>query len=302
MTIFGVHTGLQNTSFEELVPLWHRIEALGFDWISIWDHFYAADLTGGANCLEAVAAHTALAAETSRVRCGSLVYCAAYRHPAVLAKAITAIDHLAGGRADIGLGAGWSALEFRAYGIPFLGTGQRLDVLSEAAACVRGLLHDERTSFSGTYFTLEDAQNVPRPVQSRLPIWIGGGGEKRTLRIAARYADGWNVPFITPAEFARKREVLRQRCEEVGRDPTEIRCAVNVGVSYSEEDFEQQFGPMRMLVAPGVLTGSDDEKVDRIGQYVEAGADQINIAIRVPFNFDNVERLAAAIGIGAPAR
>src|SRR2546430_4888797 len=116
MTVFGVHTGLQNTSTDELVPLWQHIEDLGFDWISIWDHFYAADLTGQPQCLEAVAAHTALACATSRVRVGSLVYCVAYRHPAVLAKALTTIDQLSKGRADLRLGAGWSAVEVEAYG------------------------------------------------------------------------------------------------------------------------------------------------------------------------------------------
>ena len=299
MTVFGVHTGLQNTSTDELVPLWQHIEDLGFDWISIWDHFYAADLTGQPQCLEAVAAHTALACATSRVRVGSLVYCVAYRHPAVLAKAITTIDQLSHGRADIGLGAGWSAVEFEAYGIPFLSTGKRLDMLEEAAECVRGLLHQESTTFSGAHFSLANAMNEPRPVQPKLPVWIGGGGEKRTLHIAARFADGWNIPFVPPEEFARKRGVLHQHCEKVGRDPSEIRCAVNVGVSYSEADFEEQFGNMRMLVKPGVLTGTDEEMRDRIGRYAEAGADQINIAIRVPFNVENLDRLAAALGIGS---
>ncbi len=100
---WGVHTGLQNTTVDELKDLWHRIEDHGFDWISIWDHFYAADL-GGTHSLEAVAAHTALAMETERVRVGSLVYCAGYRHPAVLANAITTIDHLSGGRVGAGPG------------------------------------------------------------------------------------------------------------------------------------------------------------------------------------------------------
>src|SRR5204863_3314869 len=144
---FGVHTGLQNTTSDELIELWHRIEELGFDWISIWDHFYAADMTGGANCMEAVAAHTALACNTTRVRCGSLVYCAGYRHPAVLANAIATIDHFSGGRVDVGLGAGWSQLEYEAYGIPFPSVKRRLDILEESIQCVRGLLHDEVTTF-----------------------------------------------------------------------------------------------------------------------------------------------------------
>lgn len=292
MTVLGVHTGLQHTSLDELTALWRRIEALGYDWISIWDHFYAADLTGNPDCLEAVIAHAALAAATERVTCGALVYCVGYRHPGVLAKAVTSIDHLSHGRAAIGLGAGWSAVEYEAYGIPFPSTGTRLDMLEEAAACVRGLLRDEATTFEGTHFSLREARNEPRPVQDALPIWIGGGGEKRTLRIAARFADGWNVPFVSPEEFARKRVVLRRHCDDVGRNPAEVRCAVNVGIAVDDTDFEAQFGNLRLAVAPGVLQGSDDEIVDRIGQYVEAGADQVNIAVRAPFNVDALERVA----------
>src|ERR1041385_1240410 len=136
MTIFGVHTGLQNTTPAELVELWQRIEANGYGWISIWDHFYAATLGEGADCLEAVSMHAALACSTTRVTCGSLVYSVGYRHPAVLAKAVTSIDHLSNGRAAIGLGAGWSQIEYDAYGIPFPATKVRMDQLEEAAACV----------------------------------------------------------------------------------------------------------------------------------------------------------------------
>jgi alkanesulfonate monooxygenase SsuD/methylene tetrahydromethanopterin reductase-like flavin-dependent oxidoreductase (luciferase family) len=137
----------------------------------------------------------------------------------------------------------------------------------------------------------------PRPVQSTLPIWIGGGGERRTLRIAARFADGWNVPFIAPDDFAHKREVLHRHCEEVGRDPSEIRCAVNVGLAWREADFEPQFGAMRMAVRPGVITGSDEEAADRVGRYIEAGADQVNIAVRAPFDADGLARLASVVGL-----
>ena len=295
MVTFGVHTGLQHTTVEELVDLWRRIEAAGYGWISIWDHFYAADLTGSANCHEAVAAHTALACSTERVRCGSLVYCVGYRHPAVLANALATIDHFSNGRADIGLGAGWSQLEYDAYGMPFPAAGERLDMLEESAACVRGLLHDESTTFEGKHFQLKYARCEPRPVQDRLPVWIGGGGEKRTLRIAAQYADGWNVPFVAPEEFARKRDVLHRHCADVGRDPSEIACAVNVGLAWREEDLEPQFGNLRMAVRPGVLMGSDEEVVDRIGQYVDAGADQINIAVRAPWDPEGLERLASAL-------
>jgi F420-dependent oxidoreductase-like protein len=296
MTVFGVHTGLQHIGTEELRGAWRRIESLGYGWISIWDHFYGA--TGqpdDAECLEAVALHAALACETSRVRVGSLVYSIGYRHPAILAKAITAIDQLSGGRADMGLGAGWAEVEYRAYGIPYPEIKVRLDQLEEGVQVLRGLLHDDVTSFDGKHFSLREARNEPRPVQAKLPIWVGGGGEKRTLKIAAKYADGWNVPFVPPGEFGRKRGVLQQHCDAVGRDPGEIRCAVNVGLAWTEESLRAQFGQIADYVRHGCLTGSDDEVLERIGQYVEAGADQVNIALRAPFDLDAIERLSSAL-------
>jgi len=298
MTVYGVHAGLQKIPMDELRAFWRRVEDMGFGWISVWDHFYAADMTGDAECLEAVATHAALALDTTKVRCGSLVYSVGYRHPAVLAKAITTIDHLSGGRVDVGIGAGWSQLEYDAYGIEFPSVKVRMDQLEEGIQVLRGLLHQETTTFDGTYFQLRDARNEPRPVQAKIPIWVGGGGEQRTLKIAARYADAWNVPFISPDEFARKRDVLHRHCETVGRDPAEIRCAINVGLSWSDDDLEVQFGRMKDYVLPGVLRGTEQEIVDMVGRYVDAGADQVNIATRAPFDADALERLAMALGIG----
>jgi F420-dependent oxidoreductase-like protein len=297
MTAFGVHAGLQNTSMEALRALWRRIEALGFGWISIWDHFYSATLGDDPECLEAVATHAALACDTTRVRCGSLVYSVGYRHPAVLANAICTIDQLSGGRADFGIGAGWSQIEYDAYGIPFPSVGVRMDQLEEAIQCVRGLLREDRVDFDGKWFQLRDAQCVPKPVQPDLPIWVGGGGEKRTLRITAQWADGWNIPFVSPETFAQKRSVLLQHCDAVGRDPLEIRTAVNVGLAWSEDSLLQQFGALADYVRPGVLSGSDAEVIDRIGAYVEAGAGQVNLALRAPFDEDALERFADALGL-----
>lgn len=296
-TLFGVHAGLQHTSTEELRALWRKIEDLGFDWISIWDHFYAATGQNDPECLEAVAMHAALACETTRVRCGSLVYSVGYRHPAVLAKMICTVDHLSGGRADIGLGAGWSQIEYNAYGIPFPSIKVRMDQLEEAAQCVHGLLRNDVTNFSGTYFSLTNAKCESKPVQKKLPIWIGGGGEKRTLNIAAKYADGWNVPLISPEAFAHKRSVLHEHCHKIGRDPSEISCTINVGVALTEESLVQQFGALTEYVRPGVLTGSDQQIVDRIGEYIAAGADQINLSVRAPFDVDSLERFSATMNL-----
>jgi F420-dependent oxidoreductase-like protein len=296
MTIFGVHTGLQNISSDDLRASWRRIESLGYGWISIWDHFYGA--TGkpdDAECLESVAMHAALACETSRVRIGSLVYSIGYRHPAILAKAITTIDHLSNGRAEMGIGAGWAQVEYNAYGIEFPEVKVRMDQLEEGIQVLRGMLHTEASNFEGKYFTTRDARNEPRPVQAKMPIWVGGGGEKRTLKITAKYADGWNVPFVSPEEFARKRGVLHEHCAAVGRNPDDISCAINVGLAWTEESLNAQFGHLANAVRNGCLTGSDEQVLDRIGQYIEAGANQVNIALRAPFDLDALERLSVAL-------
>jgi F420-dependent oxidoreductase-like protein len=292
---FGVHTGLQNTSISELQSLWLRIEDLGFDWISIWDHFYAADGTGNPHCLEAVASHAALAATTSRVRCGSLVYSVGYRHPAVLANAAATLDQLAGGRITLGLGGGWLADEYNAYGIEFPPVGVRLRQVEEAIQCVRGLLTEDVTSFDGEFFTLTEARCEPKPVQARLPLWIGGGGEKVTLRTAARHADGWNVPFISPEDYGRKVGILDRHCEDASRDPAEITRSVNVGMAFTDDSLREQFGNIAEYVRPGVLTGSVNEMVDRVGQYRDAGAEWLILAMRAPFDIEGLDRFAAEV-------
>ena len=198
-TVFGVHTGLQHTTTDTLQSLWRRIEELGFGWISIWDHFYGA--TGkpdDAECLEAVAMHAALAISTSRVRCGSLVYSVGYRHPAVLAKAITTIDLLSNGRADMGIGAGWAVVEYNAYGIEFPEVKTRMNQLEEGIQVLRGLLHDDVTSFAGQHFTMTAARNEPRPVQAKLPIWIGGNS-MRAMRRAGSTGNGCASSTASPS-------------------------------------------------------------------------------------------------------
>jgi F420-dependent oxidoreductase-like protein len=286
---------LQNTTIVELRALWTRIEDLGFDWISVWDHFYAADATGNPHCLEAVATHAALAAATQRVTCGSLVYSAGYRHPAVLANTIATLDQIADGRIVLGLGGGWLRQEYDAYGLHYGSPGERLRMLDEYIQCVRGLLTRDRTDFDGEFFTLRDAACEPKPVQERLPIWVGGGGEKVTLRIVAEHADGWNVPFVPPEEFARKSSVLEAHCAKVGRDPASLDRTVNVGMAFTDDELREQFGAMSEYVRPGVLSGSVQEMVDKVGGYVDSGASQVNLALRAPFDRDGLERFATEV-------
>jgi F420-dependent oxidoreductase-like protein len=296
---FGVHLGLQDTSAAEVIAMARRSEDLGFDWVSVWDHFYSSSPADGGS-LEAVSMHTAIAAATHRVQCGVLVYCATYRHPAVIAKAVATIDQVSAGRAQVGVGAGWSAREHQAYGIRFPPLAERMDLLEEAATCLRLLLRQEETTVTGRFFQLNSARLDPRPIQAALPIWIGGAGEKRTLPITARLADGWNAPFLSPPEFARKRVVLHEHCEAVGRDPAEIRCAANVGVAVDDAAYKQHFATMSdtsRASADGVVRGTGQQLADGIARYLDAGADQVNFAWRAPFDPAALEAVAEAVRI-----
>jgi len=219
MTVFGSIAGLQHTSLATSA----RCCAAGGASVSPpddRDHFYAANASSGTpECHEAVATHAALACDTSRRSLRSLVYVRRrYRHPAVLAKRdLRTIDPPLGRRADVGVGAGWAQVEYDAYGIPFPSVKERMDLLrSTCSACADCSATRSPTSTAGTS-PCRDARCEPKPLQADLPIWVGGSGEKRTLRIAARYADGWNVPFVDPATFAAKREILHQHCADVGR-------------------------------------------------------------------------------------
>lgn len=294
---FGIHAGLQRTTPSELIAVWQHAEQLGFEWASVWDHFYAADQSGDANNLEAIACHAAMATTTKRVRCGSLVYSTGFRHPAVLANAIATIDHLSGGRAVLGLGGGWLASEYAAYGFEYGTPASRLRKLNEAIQCISSLLREEVTNFSGEFFTLTDARCEPKPIQARLQLWIGGGGERFTLRIAAQYADGWNIPFVSSEEWARKSGVLDEHCRMVGRDPKAVTRTVNLGLVRNESDLDDQFGALAPYVRPGVLVGTDgaDRLLEQIAGYIEAGAEGIIFAMRAPFHSELLEQLAGDV-------
>jgi alkanesulfonate monooxygenase SsuD/methylene tetrahydromethanopterin reductase-like flavin-dependent oxidoreductase (luciferase family) len=171
----------------------------------------------------------------------------------------------------------------------------RLAQLEEGIQCVRGLLTQDTTDFAGEHFTLTAARCEPKPVQERLPLWIGGAGERVTLRIAARHADGWNVPFLSPEVYAHKVEVLHRHCDDVGRDPATITHSANVGLAWRPGDLEAQFGEIARFVSPGVLQGSVAEVVDRVGAYRDAGAEMLILAMRAPFDVDGLDRFATEV-------
>ena len=279
----GMHAGPQDLAVEELKKLWRTADENGFHWVSVWDHFYANPLADRNNpCFEGVAAMSALAALTDNVQVGCLVFCALFRPPGVLAKAAVTIDHLSGGRAQVGIGAGWLEEEFREFGYGFPPLGKRLDQLEEALAIIRSLLNDEETNFSGEYYRVEGAVCGPKPVNGKLPIWVGGRGKTRTPVLAARFADGFNMPYLAPGSVRDRLQRVAAACDSIGRNPAEIESSVNVGFYLGDRAPE--------VNPEGSLTGSAQQAVDRIGEYVETGVQGLNIAIRPPVDWEALQR------------
>lgn len=220
----------QHVSWADLMTLAHDVEGLGFD--SLWPNDHFVPLVGGPDgvredlagpVFEAWTVLAGWAAATTRIRIGCLVSGAGYRNPALLVRMATGLDHMSRGRLTLGLGAGWFEREHRELGFEFPPVGERLDRLEEAAAISRGLLDGGTVTFDGRWFRPVGARNDPRPVQERLPLLIGGSGERRTLRIVARYADVWSADGGDPTTLRRKSAILDDHCRAVGRDPRVIR-------------------------------------------------------------------------------
>ncbi|KDO07211.1 LLM class F420-dependent oxidoreductase [Amycolatopsis mediterranei] len=227
---FAIKTSPQNTEWADMLAVWQaadEIELFESGWT--FDHFYPifSDPTGP--CLEGWVTLTALAQATKRLRLGTLVSGIHYRHPALLANMATTLDIVSGGRLEIGVGAGWNEEESGAYGMELGSIKARSDRFEEACEVLVGLLTQETTTFRGEHYQLTDARCEPKGLQRpHPPICIGGSGEKRTLRTAAKYAQHWNFVGGPPEEFARKREVLHRHCADVGRDPAEITLSSHV--------------------------------------------------------------------------
>jgi alkanesulfonate monooxygenase SsuD/methylene tetrahydromethanopterin reductase-like flavin-dependent oxidoreductase (luciferase family) len=306
MLRFGIHAGPQDCTLDELRRLWRIADERGFHWCSVWDHLFSvSDLQNPAKpAFEGVATMAALAAETRRVRVGCLVFCVCYRPLGMLAKAAVTIDHISGGRCELGIGAGWNEAEARAFGIPFPAIGARLDLVEESAIVLRRLFDGERVTFAGRQLQLVDALCDPRPVQPRLRLWIAGQGEKRMLRIVARHADGWNVPFLAPDVYAARNATLDHWCERERRDPRAITRTVNVGLALGRDEAALQrqrenlhlmFGPMTDFVLPGILVGTPAQVIDRLGEYARAGAEWVILALRAPFDWEGLELFISAV-------
>jgi len=288
---FGAQATQAGVTWEELLSLWQELDRdSNFDHLWLMDHFVtgmgtAADSSGP--CMEGWTALAALAQATERVRLGILVTGNTYRHPAVLAKMATTVDHISGGRLEFGLGGAWHTYEHQAFAIPFHTTKERLARLDEAAQVIKLLWTQPRPKFQGRYYRLDEPPyNPPNVQQPHPPILIGGGGEKRTLRTVAKYADATNVSG-PPEEVRRKFEVLEGHCREAGRDYSEIRRTVQLLLFLTDDPAFQQRVVQGVMAFRGVgedearrsvLLGSVEEVKAQVGEFAAAGVQEIIVA------------------------
>jgi len=246
------------------------LEQAGWDGVYVADHFMPNFGDINRPTSECVALMGGLAVTTERMRIGSLVFGNTYRHPAILANQVATIDHMSGGRVLLGLGAGWQENEHEAYGIELPPVKERLDRFEEAVQVVKGLFQNERFSFEGTYYTLDEAPM--NPARADMKLLIGGAGEKRTMRIAAQHADEWNT-WSTPDIMRGKLEILRKHCDELGRDFDDITVSTQSLLFMSDDDATLD-GFRNMQLAMPTMIGTPEQCADILGEHHALGVDE----------------------------
>ena len=216
-------------AWERTVAVARQADELGFDSIWAFDHFHTTPDPTDEMTFESFTTLSALAAVTTRVRLGHIVACASFRNPALHAKMITTMDLISGGRMELGIGGGWKEAEWVAYGYEFPETKERLGYLADALEIVTRMMEPGRATYEGRYASVRGAINLPKPLQQpRVPIMVGGNGRNVTWRLAAKYADELNLDGMAPDDVPEALEVIRQRCEEIGRDPDSLRVSMHM--------------------------------------------------------------------------
>jgi F420-dependent oxidoreductase-like protein len=305
---FGIHAGQQHATFDEYLHIWQHAEAVGLDWASVFDHFLPIQSDPTGPCFEGFTLLSAMAAHTERLRIGIIVTGVTYRHPALLANMAATIDHVSHGRLELGLGAAWYEDEHQQYHIDFPRIGDRMDMLDDACRIVRAMTTDELATVEGKHWSVTAARCEPKPVQARLPIIIGGSGEKRTLRIVAEHADGWNTFFGDIAEYQHKLDVLEHHCADVGRDPAEIRKQVVLRAVLDDTEAAARDRAAEMAAAagvaveqyvtPGMVVGTPEQCAARLEDHCRLGVEDFLLLARPPHDARTIERFAQEV---APA-
>ena len=293
----------QYTNWPDLLEAGRRADRLGYDTLWTWDHLYPIVGSPDGPILEAWLSLAAWAQATDQIRIGLMVGANTFREPTLTAKMATTLDHISNGRAILGIGAAWFETEHDAYGFPFgSGAPERLRWLGEALPVIRGMLHGERPSAMGPHYAAHAVRNDPPPIQKRLPILIGGGGEQVTLKLVARYGDANNVGGGIE-NVKRKEAVLLQHCETVGRDPAEIERTTGIGTvvirdSRDEADrlhaamFERNGRGERWKDQP---IGTPEDVAEKIAPLLDVGYRHLIAGFPAPHDEESMTRFATEV-------
>lgn len=292
----------QGASYDDLLAVAQATERLGFDAFFRSDHYLAmGDADGLPGPTDAWTTLAGLARETSRIKLGTLVSSVTYRTPGILAIQVAQVDAMSGGRAELGLGTGWYREEHEAYGIPF--PQKRFDLLEEQLEIVTGLWSTplgERYSFAGQHYTLVDSPALPKPVQSRVPVIVGGSGPSRTPRIAARFATEFNTPFVEFADVPVRFAAVREAAERINRDPDDITysSAFVVAAGATEAEFTARaaaIGREPAELREHGLAGGAQEVIDRIGALQADGVERLYLQVLDLHDLDHLEFIASEV-------
>ncbi len=299
---FGIQTGQQNVSWEELAGLWSKADGWGYDSLWVFDHFYPIFVPDPAGpCMEGWTLLSALSQHTRRARIGALVNGNTYRNPCVTAKMAATLDNVSRGRLNLGIGAGWFELEHRSFGIDFKTIPSRLQALDESLRIIKGMFTQEKTSLDGRHYKVVDAVCNPKPLSKpHPPILVGGQGEKTLLKIVARHADMWN----SSGDADRMRHligVINRHCDIEGRDPDDIEKTVMIALCYRAPR-EREQAVMAMVGAMSgkqpdqvrgqIMIGGKQECLDTIERYAKAGVTHFIFMSVAPYFLDDFQRFA----------
>ena len=295
---FGIHAGPQHTTYADYSALWRWADEAGYDWVSVFDHFIPIQTDPEGPCFEGLTLLAALAAQTRRVRCGILVVGNTYRNPAILANIATTIDHISGGRLELGIGAGWWEMEHEEYHIPYYTTGRRIRMLGEAAQMLRLLWTEKRATYEGRYYKLTNALNEPKPVQNPLPLWVGGMGERLTLRVVAESADGWNTFLMPEEQYRHKLNVLAEHCRAVGRNPDDIRksLVLQALIGRDQREIDERIASVAAArnttpeaLRRGAVVGTPEQAAEQVVALSKLGVGDFIVGARVPYDYATLE-------------
>jgi alkanesulfonate monooxygenase SsuD/methylene tetrahydromethanopterin reductase-like flavin-dependent oxidoreductase (luciferase family) len=299
---FGVYAAQVDTKFDEYLEFCRRAEELGFDCVYTFDHLRPNDGGPHTTCLESTTLVAAVAAATSRIRCGTLVLAVPYRHPALLAHVGATVDHVSHGRFELGLGAGGGDGGNDQYRLPFPPVGTRMEMLAEACEVIRRLWTRDEAGFDGVHYRLVGARLEPKPVQDRVPLIVGGGG-RRLLQIAAQHADGWNTFAAGVDGYLRKCQALDAHCRDIDRDPSDIRRSIVFRAALDEDPgraadrFSHERG-MSIEEARNrgwLAIGSPEDCVAALLPYRDLGVTDFVLAVRSPFDRTTVDLVAERV-------